>query len=122
MRKSIFFLPLGLLFITPFWSVHCGERTLPLNKIKLPPGFEITIYADDVPNARSMVLTPNGTLFVGTRTAGSVYAILDTNRDNKADKVIEIARGMNMPNGVAFRKGALYVAEVNRVLRYDSIE
>jgi glucose/arabinose dehydrogenase len=69
-----------------------------------------------------MSLSPNGTLFVGTRTAGNVYAILDHNRDNIADEVITIAHGLNMPNGVAFRNGSLYIAEVNRILRYDNIE
>jgi len=101
----------------------CSQASgLPLDQIKLPSGFEISIYADNVPNARSMTLSPNGTLFVGTRNAGNVYAILDKDQDNIADEVITIARGLNMPNGVAFRDGALYLAEVNRILRYDSIE
>ena len=93
-----------------------------LDLIKLPLGFQIRIYADNVPNARSMTLSPNGTLFVGTRDAGKVYAILDRDKDNRADEVITIAQGLYMPNGVAFRDNALYVAEVNRVLRYDNIE
>jgi len=97
-------------------------RELLLDTIKLPPGFEISVFAANVPNARSMSLSPHGTLFVGTRRAGNVYAILDYNHDNIADEVITIARGLNMPNGVAFRKGSLYVAEVNRILRYDNIE
>ncbi len=99
-----------------------GGQRLPLDQITLPPGFEIAIYASNVPNARSMTLSPNGTLFVGTRTAGDVYAIVDRDHDHKADEVITLARGLNMPNGVAFRDGALYVAEVNRILRYDNIE
>jgi glucose/arabinose dehydrogenase len=69
-----------------------------------------------------MTLSPNGALFVGTREAGKVYAVLDHDKDQKADEVVTIAQGLNMPNGVAFRDGALYVAEVNRVLRYDRIE
>lgn len=93
-----------------------------LDRIDLPPGFEIDIYADDVPNARSMALGPEGTLFVGSRTAGRVYAVLDQNKDNKADEVIIIAQGLRMPNGVAIRDGDLYVAEISRVLRYDNIE
>jgi glucose/arabinose dehydrogenase len=109
----------AVLLFTPGLS---RPQNLPLDKIKLPPGFEISIYASDVPNARSMALSPSGVLFVGTRGEGKVYAILDRNKDNKADEVITIGRGMNMPNGVALRDGALYVAEVNRVLRYDNIE
>jgi glucose/arabinose dehydrogenase len=69
-----------------------------------------------------MTLSPNGTLFVGTRDAGNVYAIVDQNKDGRADEVISIASGLNMPNGVAFRDRSLYVAEINRILRYDNIE
>jgi glucose/arabinose dehydrogenase len=69
-----------------------------------------------------MVLSPNGTLFVGTREEEKVYAVLDHNKDGIADEVITIAHGLNMPNGVAFRDGALYVAEVNRTIRYGDIE
>ncbi len=95
---------------------------LPLERIKLPPGFEISIYASGVENARSMTMSPNGTLFVGTRSAGNVYAMVDRNADFQADEVVTLARGLNSPNGVAFHDGALYVAEVNRVLRFDDIE
>jgi glucose/arabinose dehydrogenase len=91
-------------------------------EIRLPPGFKIGIYARNVPNARSMALSPNGTLFVGTRQVGNLYAVLDHNQDYQADEVLTLQRGMNSPNGVAFRDGALYVAEINRVLRYDNIE
>ncbi len=97
-------------------------RRPPLDQIKLPPGFKISTYAGNVPNARSIVLTPSNTLFVGTRQEGKVYAVLDRDTDGHAEEVITIAQGLDMPNGVAFRDGSLYVAEVNRVLRYDNIE
>jgi glucose/arabinose dehydrogenase len=93
---------------------------LPIEKIKLPPGFEITVFAENVENARSLTLGDNQTLFVGTRKKGNVYAI--KHDGIKAQKVITLATGLNQPNGVAFRKGALYVAEINRILRYDAIE
>lgn len=93
-----------------------------LDAITLPPNFAISIYAVGVENARSLALGANGTLFVGSRSASRVYAILDHNQDARADATIVIADGLNMPNGVAFRDGSLYVAEVNRVLRYDNIE
>lgn len=95
---------------------------LPLSTLTLPPGFSISVYADNVPNARSMTLGPRGTLFVGTRTAGNVYAILDANKDQKADRVVTLATGLEMPNGVAVRDGSLFVAEVSRILRFDNIE
>ncbi|MDP1992981.1 MAG: sorbosone dehydrogenase family protein [Syntrophales bacterium] len=91
-------------------------------KITLPPGFRIAVYAGDVPGARSMALGPKGTLFVGSRGEGKVYAVLDRDGDNRADEVITIAKGLNMPNGVAFLGNSLYVAEVHRILRYDEIE
>ncbi|SVA76420.1 uncharacterized protein METZ01_LOCUS129274, partial [marine metagenome] len=93
-----------------------------IDALTLPPGFSIDVYAPDVPNARSMARSPGGTLFVSTRQAGDVYAVLDRNQDQKADEVITIATGLNTPNGVAFRDGSLYVAEVSRILRYDGIE
>jgi glucose/arabinose dehydrogenase len=93
-----------------------------LNSIKLPPGFSISMYATGVKDARSMALGSNGTLFVGTMDAGNVYALVERNKSGHADEIITIAAGLNMPNGVAFRDGALYVAELNRVWRYDDIE
>jgi glucose/arabinose dehydrogenase len=92
----------------------------PLERIRLPPGFEITVFADNVPNARSMALGEKGTLFVGSMSAGKVYAI--QHDGTKATQVTTIASGLNMPNGVAVKDGALYVAEVDRIWRYDAIE
>ncbi|HEY4644474.1 MAG TPA: sorbosone dehydrogenase family protein, partial [Bacteroidota bacterium] len=91
----------------------CSQE-MSLNSIKLPAGFAIDVYASNVPNARSMTFSPSGTLYVGTRSEGKVYAILDHDHDNRADEVITIAGGLNMPNGVAYRDSALYVAEVSR--------
>jgi len=101
---------------------NCGENGTGLACIKLPPGFSIDYYAENVKGARSMALSPNGTLFVGSRDAGKVYAVLDRNNDNKADDVLVLAQGLDMPNGIAFKNGSLYVAEVSRVIRYDNIE
>lgn len=92
-----------------------------LDKIVLPPGFKISVFAE-VPNARSMCWGEKGTLFVGNRQKDKVYAVRDENKDGVAEKVYTIASGLNMPCGVAFRKGSLYVAEVNRILRFDNIE
>ncbi|OPY30193.1 MAG: Glucose / Sorbosone dehydrogenase [Methanocella sp. PtaU1.Bin125] len=98
------------------------DSSLPLEKIRLPEGFSITIFAENVPNARAMAPGPNGTLFVGSRDAGSVYAVRDNDGNGKADEVVTIARNLRMPSGVAFRNGSLYVAEISRILRYDDIE
>jgi glucose/arabinose dehydrogenase len=98
--------------------LHAG---VPLERLKLPPGFKISVFAEDVPNARALALGTNGTVFVGTRSAGAVYALRDSSGNGKADQRFVLARGLRMPNGVAFRDGALYVAEVDRILRYDDI-
>ena len=97
-----------------------GAASLRLGDIKLPPGFRIAPYAD-VPNARSMTLGERGTLFVGTRKR-EVYAVLPGETPEGTHRVITIARNLHSPNGVAFRGGALYVAEIHRILRYDGIE
>src|SRR6267143_1659733 len=51
--------------------------------IKLPPGFTITVYAADVPNARQMALGPTGVVFVGSRSAGKVYAVVDRDGNHR---------------------------------------
>ncbi len=97
------------------------DKKYNLDKIKLPAGFSISVYAE-VPNARSMTFGDKGTLFVGNRNEDNVYAVVDQNKDGKADKVYKIASDLNSPNGVAFKNGSLYVAEISRIIRYDGIE
>ena len=93
-----------------------------LSRLKLPEGFEIEVWADSVENARSMALSPSGTLFVGTRSKGHVYALKDTDGDNVPDKKYILATALRMPNGVAFNNGDLYVAEVSKLWRFKNIE
>ncbi|NUO00777.1 MAG: sorbosone dehydrogenase family protein [Saprospiraceae bacterium] len=95
---------------------------LPLDRIKLPEGFQIDVYAENITDARSMDLSPGGTLFVSTRGEDKVYALRDTNGDYHADQVFVLAKGLKMPNGVAFKDGHLYVAEVSRILKFENIE
>ena len=92
-----------------------------LGKIKLPTGFHINYFARNVKGARSLALGTNGTIFVGTRDK-SVYALVDENHDGVSDKLYTIADNLHSPNGVAFRNGSLYVAEISKVWRYDNIE
>ena len=92
-----------------------------LDKIKLPPGFSISVYAE-VPEARSLALSPGGIVYVGNRDSDKVYAVVDKNKDGKADKVYTIASGLNSPNGVAFKDGSLFIATISSILRLDSIE
>jgi len=95
---------------------------LPIERLKLPKGFKVEIYADNVEGARSMAMGTNGTLFVGTRNDKTVYAIQDLDQDYKADHIKVLDSTLEVPNGIAFRNGSLYVAEVGRLLRYDNIE
>ena len=117
------------LFFTVFFLLYTSlpmrqslAEAVELDHIRLPAGFSIGIYADGLDDARSMALSPSGTLFVGSRGAGKVYAVQDTDGDKKADRTHVVAAGLNMPNGVALRQGALYIAEINRLLRFDDIE
>jgi glucose/arabinose dehydrogenase len=95
---------------------------LPLNKIHLPPGFKIEVYAEDLPNARQMALSPKGVLYVGSLGAGKVYAVVDSNKDGKADKVYTVASGLNLPSGIAFRDGTLYIGAVSKIVRLPGID
>ena len=109
------------LLTAPGCSPARVQEGIHLDRIKMPPGFKIALYAR-VPGARSMALSAGGVLFVGTRQKGSVFAVLDRDQDQAADEVIVVADGLDSPNGVAFHRGALYVAEISRVLRFDAIE
>ena len=92
---------------------------LPVDKLKVPAGFKVEVWADGVPEARSLALGDKGTVFVSNRLAKNVYAIVD--RGGKRE-VKTILKGLNAPNGIAFSKGTLYVAERNRITSYDGIE
>ena len=94
---------------------------LPLEKIKMPAGFSISIFAE-VPDARSLAVSPSGTVYVGNKDGDKVYAVRDTNADNIADKRWVLASGLNSPNGVAFHNGDLYVAEISRIIRLTDVE
>lgn len=118
-KHSFFFLVGSFLFSL----ASCNKATtVNLNTIQLPEGFKISYFAQNIPNARGMALGEKGTLFVGSRDAGKVYAIITDPNDANKKKVYVIAKGLKLPVGVAFKNGALYVSEVNRILRFDDIE
>jgi glucose/arabinose dehydrogenase len=99
-----------------------AQRAGRLDSIRLSPGFAISEYAPDVPGARSLALSPAGIVYVGTRGEGSVYAVVDEDRDGSAERVVTIARGLRQPNGIAWHGGSLYVAEVHRIIRFAAID
>jgi glucose/arabinose dehydrogenase len=92
---------------------------IPIDKLKVPPGFKLSLWAHGLNNARVMTWGDKGTLFVSSRVAGNVYAVLDRGGQRE---VKVIAKGLNLPNGIAFKDGTLYVAEVSRITRMVGIE
>jgi glucose/arabinose dehydrogenase len=97
-----------------------AELEANLKKIKLPPGFSISVYAANVPTARQMAWGDKGTLFVGSWFGtGSVFAIVDQG----GQKVVKtIVKGLTAPTGVAFHDGALYVVDISKIYKYDNAE
>jgi glucose/arabinose dehydrogenase len=92
---------------------------LPLDKIKLPAGFKAEVYSSGHPGARTMVMGAKGTIFMGTRQLGRVYAVSE--KDGKRETKV-LLQGLTQPNGLAVKDGALYVLAINKVTRYDNIE
>ncbi len=119
--KLIKILIFFLLTVNTCFAVQ-GKYNHVLSQLQLPEGFSISIYADNLPNARTLAISDSGVVYIGTRKQGSVYAVKDTNGDGIADKRYVIATNLYMPNGVAFKDGNLYVAETNKILRFTHIE
>jgi glucose/arabinose dehydrogenase len=92
---------------------------LPTAKLKVPAGFNIEVYAAGMANARSLALGDKGTVFVGSRLLDKVYAIVD--KDGKRTVKV-LASGLYRPNGVAFKNGTLYIAELSKVSKIDKVE
>jgi glucose/arabinose dehydrogenase len=109
----------------PNLTGHPGKMTvtapedIPLAKLQVPAGFQLELWAHGNPGARMMARGDRGTIFQGTRTIGRVYATMD--KDGKRTSRI-IAEKLVQPNGVLFHNGSLYVAAINKILRYDNIE
>lgn len=108
----------GVAFITLLAAHRAAGAEPDLDDIELPDGFRIEVYAN-VPNARSMAVGYNDVVFVSNRRESSIYAVVPDGEANP--RVIEITSGLDMPNGIAFRNGDLYVAERSRVLLFRGI-
>jgi glucose/arabinose dehydrogenase len=105
----------------PFAPILTGRPAteLPVSKLKVPAGFKVEVYAEGVPEARSLAIGDKGTVFVGNRNLTDVYAIVDRGGKREVKKIL---KGLKSPNGIAFDKGTLYIAERHRITRYDGIE
>ena len=118
MRAIVFWVGVILTFASRF----AVAADLPLEQIKLPPGFAIELWAR-VDNARQMTLgrAGGGTVFVGSTQAGKVHAVR-FDAGYKVQSVTTVASGIQLPAGVAYKDGSLYVSAVSRILRFDDIE
>jgi glucose/arabinose dehydrogenase len=90
-----------------------------LAAIRLPPGFVIAVFARDLGYARFLALDPRGTLLVSVPRSGRVLALPDDDGDGRADAAVPVVQGLDLPHGLAFLDGWLYVAETGRVLRFE---
>ncbi|MBR1192022.1 sorbosone dehydrogenase family protein [Bradyrhizobium sp. AUGA SZCCT0160] len=99
--------------------IPAAPDKLPTAKLKVPAGFNIEVYAAGMANARSLIEGDKGTVFAGTRLIDKVYAVV--NKDGKRSVKV-IASGLYRPNGVAFKNGTLYIAELSKISRIDKIE
>jgi glucose/arabinose dehydrogenase len=96
-----------------------AAKELPLDKLKVPAGFKVEVWAEGIPEARSLALGDKGTVFVSNRNAKNVYAVVNANGKREVKTIL---KGLDAPNGIVFNKGTLYVAERGRITRYDGIE
>ena len=99
--------------------IAAAPDKIPVDKIKLPAGFKAEIWSHGHPGGRTMVIGPKGTVFMGSRIIGRVYAITDKGGKREAKVLLQ---GLTQPNGLAVKDGALYVFAINKVFRYDNIE
>ena len=111
----------GMLLVASVAPLYAKDLP-PIERLQMPPGFHVSIYSADVPNARQLAIGTNGTVFAGSRGEGMVYALTDADMDGRAEKVRVIARGLKMPVGVAFHDGDLYISAVSRILVLRDIE
>ncbi len=93
-----------------------------LKRIEVPKGFSVSYFAKDVENARDLAISKNGIVFAGSRRAGKVHALVDADSNGAAEKMQVVAEGLNMPSGIAYHQGDLFVAEIHQVLRFKDIE
>src|SRR2546426_1876309 len=112
---------LGEPALPPFAPTLAGRaaKALPTDKLKVPPGFKVEVGAEGIPEARALARGEKGTVFVSNRLSKNVYAVVDRGGTREVKTIL---KGLNSPNGLAFSRGALYVAERDKITRYDGIE
>ncbi len=122
-KGALFAICLGaVLSASTYANDSAGSLHEKLALLQLPEGFRVQILAEGVENARQLALGDQGTIFAGSRKTGKIHAIVDADMDGVADQVWLIAKGLQMPSGLEFRDGSLYVGDLDHILRYDNIE
>jgi glucose/arabinose dehydrogenase len=117
-RPSFALLPFLLAFVAHADFVQAEKTRFDLTQLKAPPGFHISVFAE-LDGPRMLVFTPGGTLLVSESGEGRVVALPDSRRAGKAERTVTVLSGLNEPHGLAFYEGKLYVAENDKVRRYD---
>jgi glucose/arabinose dehydrogenase len=118
-RRWLTFLPCLLAFLAQSSFAPAEKTRFDLAQLKAPPGFHISVFAEDVDSARMMVFTPGGVLLVSESGEGKVVALPDPKHTGKAARTVTVLEGLNEPHGLAFYEGKLYVAENDKLRRYD---
>jgi glucose/arabinose dehydrogenase len=118
-QPSFALLPFLLAFLAHADFAHAEKTRFDLTQLKAPPGFHISVFAEEVDGARMMVFSPGGVLLVGESGEGKVVALPDSKHAGKAERTVNVLSGLNEPHGLAFYEGKLYVAEHDKVRRYD---
>ncbi len=124
MKRPLFPLILLLLVFACFLFASIASASAELtrfdiSRLKAPSGFHVSVFASDVDGPRMMVFTPGGVLLVSESGEGRVAAFPDSKHSGKAEREVSVLQGLNEPHGLAFYEGKLYVAENDKVRRYD---
>ena len=120
LQRLSFLLPFLLAFLSLTRVDFAAEKTrFDLQQLKAPLGFHISVFAEYIDGARMIVFSPGGVLLVSESGEGKVVALPDSKHAGKAERTVDVLSGLNEPHGLAFYEGKLYVAENDKVRRYD---
>jgi glucose/arabinose dehydrogenase len=116
---SFALLPILLAFLLQADFAQAEKTPFSLTQLKAPPGFHISVFAEEVDGARMIAFSPGGILLVSESGEGKVVALPDAKHAGRAERTVIVLDGLNEPHGLAFYEGKLYVAENDKVRRYD---
>ncbi|GIU37999.1 PQQ-dependent sugar dehydrogenase [Shewanella schlegeliana] len=115
-------LAVGISLLCAHFIFSCSALAAEPVMITVSKGFGLTLYASDLGDAKQLAVGDKGTLFVGSYRDGTITALVDADNDGRVDKRYVIAKGLDYPEAIAFHNGDLYVAEEERILRFNQIE